>query len=156
MKSFALVILVLVFFQDLPYKPKEEFEIKLDYKFKQRPSNELSSAINLNETRAERDRRTSNDQLPYLILQVKILKLNNETRYRLSNNLIGKAAAKKIEEGDVLYIDLGFTADIKDRITPYEYTLTFLSPEKNETSRILIRVDEDGSFLVNGEKRGRF
>lgn len=156
MKSLALGIIALFYFQDLPYKPKEQFEIKLDYKFRQRPSEDLSSSINLNETRAERDRRTSNDLLPYLILQVKILKLNNEARYRLSNNMTEKAPAKKIEEGSTIYIDLGFTADVKDRVTPHEYIITFLSPEKSETSRIQIQVDDDGGFFVNGEKRGRF
>lgn len=156
MKFVAFIILSLSFFQGVPYKPKEEFDIKLDYKFKQRPTADLSSSTNLYETNAERERRTSNDLLPYLILQIKILKLNNESRYRISNNLGIKPSAKKIEEGAIIYLDLGFTADMKDHITPHEYTVVFLSPERSETGRILIQVDEDGSFLVNGEKRGRF
>jgi hypothetical protein len=154
MKFLALIALIL--FQDLPYKPKEEFEIKLDYKFRQRPNAELSSTVNLNETRAEYDKRTSSDLLPYLILNVGLLKLNNETRIRITNNFDQKSTSKKIAEGTVLPIDLGFTADVKDRTTAHQYTITFLSPEKSETSRIIIHVDEDGSFLVNGEKRGRF
>jgi hypothetical protein len=140
----------------LPYKPKEEFEIKLDYKFRQRPNTELSSTVNLNETRAEHDKRTSSDLLPYLILNVNLLKLNNETRIRITNNFDQKSTSKKISEGTILPIDLGFTADVKDRTSAHQYTITFLSPEKSGTSRIVIHVDEDGSFLVNGEKRGRF
>lgn len=154
MKSLSF-ILFMFFFQDLPFKPKEEFEIKLDYKFKQRPSPERS-VVNLNETRAEHDRRTSNDLLPYLVLQVKMLKLNDESRIRVTNNLDSKAFNKKIEEGIVVPLDLGFTADVKDRVTAHEYVITFLSPQKSEVSRILINVDKDGSFFVNGEKRGRF
>lgn len=154
MKSLSF-LLFMFFLQDLPFKPKEEFEIKLDYKFKQRPSPERS-VVNLNETRAEHDRRTSNDLLPYLVLQVKMLKLNDEARIRVTNNLDSKAFSKKIEEGVVVPLDLGFTADVKDRVTAHEYVITFLSPQKSEVSRILINVDKDGSFFVNGEKRGRF
>lgn len=154
MKSLSFLLLMF-FFQDLPYKPKEEFEIKLDYKFKQRPSPERS-VVNLNETRAEHERRTSSDLLPYLVLQVKMLKLNDEARIRVTNNLDSKSFSKKIEEGIVIPLDLGFTADVKDRITAHEYVITFLSPQKSEVSRILINVDQDGSFFVNGEKRGRF
>jgi hypothetical protein len=153
--KFVILLLTVLFFQALPYKPNEEFEIKLDYKFKQRPSVEASK-INLSESRAEHDRRTSTGVLPYLILNLKMLKLNNETRVRVSNNTSNKVYNKKISEGVTIPIDMGFTADVKDRVAPYEYTVTFLSPEKNETSRIVIFVDEDGSFLVNGEKRGRF
>jgi hypothetical protein len=154
MKFIALIALFL--FQDLPYKSKEEFEIKLDYKFKQRPNTELSSTVNLNETRAEYDKRTSSDLLPYLILNLNLLKLNNETRIRITNNFDQKSVSKKVSEGTILPIDLGFTADVKDRTSAHQYTITFLSPEKSETSRIVIHIDEDGSFLVNGEKRGRF
>jgi hypothetical protein len=154
MKSLSF-LLFMFFFQELPFKPKEEFEIKLDYKFKQRPSPE-HSVVNLSETRADFERRTSNDMLPYLILQVKMLKLNDETRVRVSNNLDSKAFTKKIEEGIVVPLDLGFTADVKDKVTANEYVLTFLSPGKSQVSRILIHVDQDGSFFVNGEKRGRF
>ncbi|MBT1696785.1 hypothetical protein KK083_07865 [Fulvivirgaceae bacterium PWU4] len=153
--KFLSFILFMFFFQDLPFKPKEEFEIKLDYKFKQRPSPERS-VVNLSETRAEHDRRTSNDMLPYLVLQVKMLKLNDESRIRVTNNLDSKPFNKKIEEGIVVPLDLGFTADVKDRVTAHEYVITFLSPQKSEVSRILINVDKDGSFFVNGEKRGRF
>lgn len=153
--KFLFLLLTVFLVQDLPYKPNEEFEIKLDYKFKQRPSVEASK-INLSETRGEYERRTSTSVLPYLVLNLKLLKLNGETRLRITNNLNNKANNRKISEGTIVPIDMGFTADVKDRVTPYEYTVTFLSPEKEETSRIVIFVDEDGSFLVNGEKRGRF
>jgi hypothetical protein len=51
---------------------------------------------------------------------------------------------------------IGYTDDVKDRVTPHEYILTFLSEDKTPLSRIVIFIDEDGTFAVNGEKRGRF
>jgi hypothetical protein len=143
-------------FQELPYKPNEEFEIKLNYQFKQRPIRD-QNAIHLSESQKEYDRRTSSDLLPYLILNVKMLKLSEEeVRLKIINNLDQRIISKKIETGTIVPLDLGFTADVKDRVNPHEYMLTFLSPKKQELSKIVIHVDEDGSFLVNGEKRGKF
>ncbi|HET9486931.1 MAG TPA: hypothetical protein VFO54_05835, partial [Chryseosolibacter sp.] len=69
---------------------------------------------------------------------------------------VEKPAFKKIDLNSILVMDLGFTDDMKDRVTPHEYTLTFVSEEKVPLEVILIKVDEDGSFFVNGEKRGKF
>src|SRR4051812_47586754 len=156
MKSVVIGLIALFLFQDIPFKPNEEFEIKLNYQFKQRPIRD-QNAIHLSESQKEYDRRTSSDMLPYLILNVKMLKLSEEeVKLRIINNLDQRVVTKKIETGIIMPIDLGFTSDVKDRVTAHEYTLTFLSPKKNETSKIIIHVDEDGSFLVNGEKRGKF
>lgn len=154
--KYAVVFLLIAFFQDIAYKPKEEFDIQLDYKFKQRPSPDISSSVNLNETKAEYERRTSTDLLPFLTLNVKMVKLSNEVKVRVTNNMNSRIFNRKVAEGSVVPIELGFTADVKDRVNPHEYVLTFMSPEKSEVSRILIVVEEDGTFLVNGEKRGKF
>jgi hypothetical protein len=153
MKYLSLLFTVF-FFQGLPYKPKAEFDIQLDYKFKARPAE--SSTTLLAESQIGNNNKTSSALLPYLILNVKINKLNNEMRLRISNNLNTKFQTRKVAEGTIFPINMGFTADVKDRVAPHEYVLTFLSPEKSETSRIVIHVEEDGSFIVNGEKRGRF
>jgi len=50
---------------------------------------------------------------------------------------------------------MGYTDDIKGRVTEHEYTVYFLSKDKKPVSRIVIYFQEDGTFLVNGEKRGR-
>lgn len=153
---------MLVFFiawilvQELPLKPKDEFEIKLDYKFKQR-SMDNSTTVHLNETARERDRRMSAALLPFLTLNVKILKLPAaEKRIYVTNNGDGKMISKKIVEGTIIPIEIGFTDDAKDRVSANEYILTFIAPDKTETSRIVIFIEEDGTFLVNGEQRGKF
>jgi hypothetical protein len=51
---------------------------------------------------------------------------------------------------------MGYTDDMKDRVTAYEYTVHFMDNDRNEISCILISVSADGSFLVNNEKRGKF
>lgn len=155
--DLAIISFILFsYLQDIPFKPKEEFEIKLNYQFKQRPQAD-ANAVYLDETQREKERRNSTDMLPYLVLNVKMLKLSEEeVRIRLENNLDSRVVNKKVTEGMILPIDVGFTADVKDRTAAHEYKLTFLSPKKSGVSKVVIFVDEDGTFLVNGEKRGKF
>lgn len=157
MKFVALCVCLSFLLQDLPLKPKEEFDIKLNYQFKQRPANNQSNTVNLDESRKDYERRTSTDLLPYLVLNIKMVKLGSEeVRVRITNNHEKKSYVKKLEEGQVVPLDLGFTDDVKDRVSPHEYILTFQSPKKSDISKIVIHIDEDGSFFVNGEKRGKF
>jgi hypothetical protein len=155
MKFFALAIFLLLI-QEPPYKAKEDFEVKLEYQFKQRPAAETNS-VKFDESRKDYERRTSTSLLPYLKIRVNLLKLaEEEVKMKVSNNLDKSPYNKKIQIGTSLVLDLGFTDDIKDRISAHEYNLMFMSPEKKELSRIHLFIEEDGTFLVNGEKRGKF
>jgi hypothetical protein len=156
MKVSLIFFLAFSLIQEIPVKPKDEFEIKLDYQFKNRPTQDLNS-VHLDETRKEYERRTSTTPLPFLTLNIKMLKLSeNEVKLRVTNNLTAHVVNKKVEEGTVVPLLLGFTDDVKDRVTANKYILTLMSPKKSETSKIEILVEEDGTFLVNGEKRGKF
>ncbi|MEX2233946.1 MAG: hypothetical protein WD824_17400 [Cyclobacteriaceae bacterium] len=151
-----IFVLAFIFIQDLPFKPKEEFEIKLDYQFKQRPMGDHNT-VRLGDSAKEYEDRGGGGVLPYLILNIKPLKLQEEKmRMRIATNLNERTIFKKVSVNTVLALDLGFTVDMKDRVTSHEYTLTFISADKKPVDRILISIGEDGSFLVNGEKRGQF
>jgi hypothetical protein len=154
--NWIAIVVVSLLIQDLPLKHKDEFEIKLDYQFKNRERQE-TSRIDFDETRAEHDAKNSSAILPYLILNVKLLKLSDqEVKVKIMNNLKDVMMTKKTSAGMNIPIDVGFTDDVKDRVTAHQYILAFFSPEKKEVSRIVIHIEEDGSFLVNGEKRGKF
>lgn len=152
----CILLLAFLFTQEIPVKPKDEFEVKLDYQFKNRPAQDLNS-VHFDETKKEHERRVSSAPLPFLTLNIKMLKLSaEEVKMRVTNNLTPRVAVRKVEEGTVVPLQIGFTDDVKDRVTAHQYTLTLLSPKKTETSRIEILIEEDGTFLVNGEKRGKF
>jgi hypothetical protein len=86
-----------------------------------------------------------------------VLKLPEEKmRIRISKNIDDRPIHKKVDTQSVIQLNLGFTDDMKDRVTAYEYTISFVSAEKIAINKILITVDKDGSFFVNGEKRGKF
>lgn len=156
MKLALPLLVAFLLTQDLPFKPKDEFEIKLDYQFKNRPGTDLNS-VHLDETKKERDRRVSTAPLPFLTLNIKMLKLSqDEVRVKITNNLTARVIGKKVEAGTVIPLELGFTDDVKDRVTAHQYFITLLSPKKTEVNKIEIMIEEDGTFLVNGEKRGKF
>ncbi len=153
----VLSALTLLLQQQVPYKASEEFKIELEYKFKPRPMTE-NSYIDLTETQREKERRTSGgNPLPYLILHISFQKLSDkEIKFRCIDNNKKNKLSKKAELDRAYTLDLGFTDDMKDRVTPHEFTITFVSADKEETSRIVLLVEQDGTFLVNGMRRGKF
>lgn len=149
------LIFTLAFFvlQEIPFKGKEEFEVKLDYQFKQRPLPDLNT-VDLGRVH---DPRGASTVLPYLILNIKIRELEGEKmRLRITNNREDRTAQRRVSAGQVIELDLGFTDDMKDRVTAHKHTLTFIDEHKTPVNRIVIEVQEDGTFLVNGENRGKF
>ena len=63
---------------------------------------------------------------------------------------------KKIGKTLTYEVDMGYIDDIKDHITPSAYTVYALSGKRVALNRIELLVAEDGTFLVNGEKRCKF
>jgi hypothetical protein len=142
----------------LPFKPKEEFEIKLQYEFKQKPMVENdANSVHLNETAKARERRTSSAMLPFVAINLHVIKLNpDEVKVRIIDNMMSVVYNRKVKQDEIINLVLGFTDDMKDRVTAHEYTVYFTTSDKKELSRILITINEDGTFLVNDEKRGKF
>jgi hypothetical protein len=90
-------------------------------------------------------------------VKLKLLKyIPEEVKVRITDNLGKVVSTRKIKQEDIIFINMGFTDDMKDRVTAHEYSVHFLDDDKKELSRILITVLADGSFFVNNEKRGKF
>ena len=150
-----LIILTAVLFQEVPFKPSDEFDIKLDYQFKQRPQRDHNS-VYLAESKNS-GRNNSTGVLPYLVLNVTLLKLTEEKmRVQISKNIDNRPVSKKVSVNSTLQLDLGFTDDMKDQVNAYRYTISFINAAKETVNKIVISVDKDGSFFVNDEKRGKF
>jgi hypothetical protein len=153
MKVIALLLFACFFLQDVPYMPKEEFEVKLDYQFKQRPPADPNT-IRMNGKASIPE--VNSPLLPYLVLNIAMLNTAGASRLHIGSNLSRTISNKKVKEGSVIPVNFGFTNDVKDRVTAHEYTLTLVSEKREEMSKIVLFIDKDGTFLVNGEKRGRF
>jgi hypothetical protein len=156
MKLALFIGCVVLFSQEIPFKPKEDFDLKLQYEFKQRDQTPTNS-VKMNETVAEHERRTNTSLLPYVGIKLKLLKyLPEEVRFKVTDNLGATVLSKKVKQDEVIFINMGFTDDMKDRVTAHEYTVRFFDDNKKELSKILISVMVDGTFIVNNEKRGKF
>lgn len=150
----AVFLLILALVQEVSFKPSSEFDIKINYEFKSRPAQD-GNTIQLGVKRNVQ--QTSSGVLPYLELYVHFLALPEEkTRMLITTNLDRRGTTKRVTLDSPYVLDLGFTVDMVDRVHAHEYTLTFLDADKKAVDRILISIDEDGSFFVNGEKRGQF
>lgn len=152
MKLIAVVLVSLFIFQDpIPFKPTDEFELKLDLQFKPRPKADVNT-IELD----HRTLPTSGMKAPYLYINLRVLKpVAEEVRVKVLTGTADVLLARKFDPKLVIKLDLGFTDDIKDRASPHQFVITFISKNKDPLSRIEIFFEEDGTYLVNGEKRGK-
>ena len=149
MKPLCILWLVLASFtEDVPFKSNDEFEVNLDFKFRTR----------VKETSEVYTSTASNTSgpLPYLNISMKVLKLApDEVKIRIINSKGQVLYTRKAAEGTIVNLDMGYTDDIKGRVSEHEYTLVFISQDKKPLSRIVIHFQEDGSYLINNEKRGK-
>lgn len=150
MKLTGVLLFLFLLQEAIPYKPSDQFTVKLDYQFKVRP-------VDNTKAYEAQVRPVNTSPLPHLDLNVEMLKLaEEEVKVRISSNKDNVLYTKKVSPGSVITVPFGFTDDVKDNVSPNVYTLTFLTKEKKETSRIVFFIDADGTFLVNGEKQGKF
>ena len=147
-----ICILSVFLWQDaVPYKGNDEFELKLDLQFKKRPPPDLN--------KVDLEKRTlpaSGMNAPYLYIDLRVLKpVPEEYRVKVVKNERDVLLSKKFDPSTVIKLDMGFTDDIKDYISPHHYMITFFSKDKSPRSRIEIFFEKDGTYIVNGEKRGK-
>ncbi|WP_276374894.1 hypothetical protein [Chryseolinea sp. H1M3-3] len=152
MKILWVAIIFFSLLQDqVPFKPTDEFQLKLDLQFKKRPYTE-NHTIEME----KRTLPTSGMDAPYLYIDLLVIKpLPEEVRIKVNNNKGENLLTRKFDSKVKVRLDLGFTDDIKDRATAHQYIITFFTKDKTPSSRIEIFFEEDGTYLVNGEKRGK-
>ncbi|HTF19196.1 MAG TPA: hypothetical protein VK658_14040 [Chryseolinea sp.] len=139
----------------VPFKATEEFELKLNFEFKERQRSDPNK-VEMNQTRREYERSRGSGPLPYLFLDFRVLKVEpNEVRVRVIENNSKVVHNKKVDIKTVLKLELGFTDDIKDRVGAYEFTILLLDDDKKPVSRVVIFFQKDGTYLVNGQVRGK-
>lgn len=142
---------------EVPLKPKEEFSIELNYTFKDRPIVDSKPTYENKDVKVDRDRNSG--PLPHVSLKVKFLKVgDDEVKVKAITTDNRTLLNRKLEVNEVFLLPVGFTDDIKDRMpgVAYEFNIFTLTAKKKEISRIHILIQEDGTFLVNGESRGKF
>lgn len=150
----ATLMLTLSLLQEIPFKPADEFDIVLDYEFRERPH--VQPPVYLSTGQHQAVNRSG--VLPYLTLQMTFHKLPEERmRMRVTaDHPQWRTTTRRIVTGETYPLTLGYIADMVDRVTAQMYTVTFLDANRNPVNCIVIRIADDGTFLINDEKKGRF
>lgn len=153
MQTSLMVLFSILFaltFQEIPFKPDSEFEIRLDYSFRQKPARDDVTVS------FEPISSSSGGQLPFLILHLDVKEANGASRIKVTSNKSSSIYNRKFKPGADYEIEVGFTDDAKDKVTANEYTIWFLDDNKQVLNRIFIEIKEEGDFFINGVKRGKF
>ena len=138
--------------QEVPFKPSDEFEMRLDYKFKERPQADKPAYEAPNSNNPSK----AIGPLPYLRTDIILRsKKTDEIRLRVLNANGMTVVNRMLSSNEVIKIDWGFTEDVKDRISSHQYTIQFLNSDKKPVSQIVLIMEEDGTLLVNNSKRGK-
>lgn len=150
-----IFLLFSLLFQDqVPTKAVREFEISTKYELRKKPVSEQPKIVFDPQEKIERESGT--DMLPYLIINLKVKKWAVDVEQVRVVDSNGKQFLKKKQTDEGLYTwDMGYVDDIKDKVTPGKFIVQFLR-DKKPAEQILVQVEEDGTFLVNGERRGKF
>lgn len=151
---FVNSLLIVLLLQDnLPLKPTNQFEINTNYQLKKKLISENDKIVF---DKKEVKKETGTDLLPYLQIKLKIKRWHPDVDLVKVVDDGNKTVLRKKVNDDGLYdLDLGYVDDIKDGVTSGKFTVQFLE-RKKIIEVITISVEKDGTFLVNGEKRGKF
>lgn len=149
-------ILFLLTYQspEVPFRSKEDFQVELKYDLRTRPATELNRVtLDPNATGLMKPKT---GMLPYLLVTVTILNVQQEeVRVRCEENT-RTVFNRKLSKSTSFVIDMGYIDDIKDGLAANDFNVLAMNSEKKPLNRIHMRIEKDGTFFVNGEKRGKF
>ena len=142
---------------DIPFRAKQDYLIEVKPDLRLRPNTDKTT-INWEAHNPQgRDDRAKTGLLPYLVVHIKILNPKaEELRFRCEDNRGTLVFNKKTAKTLSYDVDMGFVDDIKDHITANAYTVYAIDDKRAHLNRIELLIADDGTFTVNGEKRGKF
>ena len=148
-----LILLLLIIQLDPVLKTSSEFEIRTNYQLKRKPLQESSKVI---VDKIDERRSSSTDLLPFLSINLKVKKWHDDvTHVKIIDEKTRTILRKRTTDEGIYNFDIGFVDDIKDKITKGKFYI-FFQADKKTVEQINLSIEEDGTFLVNGEKRGKF
>ncbi|MBS1682852.1 MAG: hypothetical protein JST48_14155 [Bacteroidetes bacterium] len=150
-----LLLYILLWVQgDIPFKPAEEFQVHVEVKFKNKPAEYKPNTFDKGGQQID----TPTGGLgAFIVVNIVNLKIQPDESKIVVKNSNGIALLKKktspIPE---IKLELGFADDMKTKTTANEFTVYFLSHKKDKLRKIVLTVEPDGNFLVNGKWHGKF
>jgi hypothetical protein len=156
MIGIQLIYIIAGFFwfqQDPPLKPTSQFDIITNYQLKTKPTSDNPKIVFEREVETK---ETGTDLLPYLAIQIKVKYWKPDVeQIKVVDGLNKTHLKKKVNDSGVYDLDLGYVDDMKDGVTSGTFNINFME-RKKIIETITLTVEPDGTFKVNGEKRGKF
>lgn len=150
---FSFLIFLLLQSQP-PLKAARDFEIATNYELRKKPFAD-NNRIVLDQA-LEKEKSSGTDMLPYLFLKLKVKKwASGVDQIKVTDSQNNIHLKKKPNDDGLYIIDMGYVDDMKDKVSSGKYFVLFLK-DKKPLEQITIEVEADGTFLVNGERRGKF
>lgn len=136
---------------DIPFMPNDQFESKIDLAFKKRESGDPATYTFSD---GRQPKITTDRPIAFLSINFKLLRAEGEVKVSINTGRSEKVS--KIKVGSILKLQFGFIEDLKNKGEATEVILTFLNDAKKAIRKVMFKIDQDGSYFVNGEKRGKF
>jgi hypothetical protein len=83
-----------------------------------------------------------------------LLRANGEVKVKVINGRSERVS--RISVANPMKLEIGFIEDVRNGSEGAERVLLFLNDEKKPIRKVVFKIAEDGSYFVNGEKRGKF
>ncbi|MBI1767481.1 MAG: hypothetical protein HY015_10175 [Bacteroidetes bacterium] len=148
------VVLYFLIQGEIPFKNSDEFLVKIDIKFKQKPSRVDQNTFSPD---GERLDRRIGEAVAFLVVNISQVKiLDDELKIQVVDSKGKNLFKKKTTPVPEINFEMGFVDDLKKGVTSNEITVYFLSSEKKELRKIVCAVLPDGTFEVNGKWHGKF
>jgi hypothetical protein len=156
MKFSLLVLCSLASFvlhsqEDIPFMPADQFESKIDLTFKKRESSDPSIYTFSD---GSQPKKTTDAPIAFLAINFVLLRSEGEVKVNVINGRYNRAS--KVKVGAPVKLAVGFIEDVKNNGEDVEINLIFSNDLKKPIRKVTFKIGQDGSYFVNGEKRGKF
>jgi hypothetical protein len=147
--KWILIAFILGFLQvpQPPFLPEEEFDYEIEFFIKKKTS-EDKPVYEVN------PKRTYSDVLPYVKIHFAFASFKpDDKRIRLYKDG-GSFNNKRIKGPMKLTLDMGYTVDMKEGITPARYSIVIFNDQNEPRARITVEVKPNGELLINDQASG--
>ena len=163
-RAFSLLTLSMLIFQiillvfsseftddgKVPYMEMDNFQFELIYTLKNKPQPENKNYLDGNGAIFK------TEPLPHVRIKILLDSIPiSYSRYKIYTSKEVQVKGRKIKGIELIDLEIGFTADIKERMVAHSYTIFFYDNEKNRVSKIVIDFSEKGDFFINDQLMGK-
>jgi hypothetical protein len=131
--------------------PADQFESKIDLTFKKRESSDPGTYTFSN---GSQPKKTTDTPIAFLAINFMLLRSEGEVKVNVINGRSNRTS--KVKVGTPVKLAVGFIEDVKNNGEDVEINLIFSNDLKKPIRKVTFKIGQDGSYFVNGEKRGKF